>query len=88
LTGGLSASKGLGLGLTGTKAATTIAEKLALEAAEAAPTEGKVLQTTLIDPRFPATDGWVKMESKSPGGVVVHWVVNTVTGAAADFKPK
>ena len=32
--------------------------------------------------------GWVKMESRSPGGIVVHWVYNTVTGAAADFKLK
>jgi hypothetical protein len=41
MTGGLSASKGLGLGLTGTKAATTIAEKLALEVAEPFPPKEK-----------------------------------------------
>jgi RHS repeat-associated protein len=78
----------VGLGITGTKAATTIAEKLAIEAAESNPTAGKVLQTTLKDARWPSSAGWVKMESRSPGGVVVHWVRNTITGAVADFKLK
>jgi hypothetical protein len=26
--------------------------------------------------------------ARSPGGVVVHWVRNTITGEAADFKLK
>ncbi len=81
-------TRGLGLGLTGTKAAATIAEQLALEAAEANPANGKVLQTVLNDYRWPASKGWVKMESTSPGGVVVHWVRNTITGVALDFKLK
>jgi hypothetical protein len=76
------------LGVAGTKAATTVAEKLALEAAQANPAAGKVLQTKLGDPKWPSSQGWVKMESRSPGGVVVHWVRNTITGAAADFKLK
>jgi RHS repeat-associated protein len=79
-------TRGLGLGLTGTKAAATIAEQLALEAAEANPAEGKPLQTVLNDYRWPASKGWVKMESRSPGGVVVHWVRNLNTGEALDFK--
>jgi len=79
---------GLGLGLTGTKAAMTVAERLAIEAAESNPTAGKVLQTTLNDARWSAAKGWVKMESRSPGGIVVHWVRNTITGAVADFKLK
>jgi hypothetical protein len=78
----------LGLGVTGTKAATTVAERLALEAAEANPAAGKVLQTTLNDPKWPASQGWVKMESRSPGGVVVHWVRSTFSGEAKDFKLK
>jgi len=78
----------VGLGITGTKAATTLAERLAIEAAESNPAAGKVLQTTLNDARWPAAQGWVKMESRSAGGVVVHWVRNTVTGAVADFKLK
>jgi RHS repeat-associated protein len=79
---------GVGLGITGTRAATTVAERLAIEAAESNPAAGKVLQTTLNDSRWPSSQGWVKMESRSPGGVVVHWVRNTITGAAADFKLK
>jgi RHS repeat-associated protein len=83
-----SGSRAIGLGITGTKAATTVAERLAIEAAESNPAAGKVLQTTLKDARWPASQGWVKMESRSPGGVVVHWVRNTITGEAADFKLK
>jgi RHS repeat-associated protein len=78
----------VGLGITGTKEAATIAERLAIEAAEANPAVGKVLQTTLKDSRWPSSQGWVKMESRSPGGVVVHWVRNTITGEAKDFKLK
>jgi hypothetical protein len=78
-----------GLGLTGTRLATTVAEQLALEEAASNPAAGKVLTNIVLkDPRWPATAGWVKKELTSPGGVVVHWVYNTITGAAADFKLK
>lgn len=87
---GLSGGVGtLGRGLTGTRLATTVAEQLALEEAASNPAAGKVLTNVVLkDPRWPATAGWVKKELTSPGGVVVHWVYNTVTGAAADFKLK
>ncbi|WP_213804948.1 RHS repeat-associated core domain-containing protein [Granulicella sp. dw_53] len=86
LSGGLGT---LGHGLTGTRLATTVAEQLALEEAASNPTTGKVLTNIVLkDPRWPATAGWVKKELTSPGGVVVHWVYNTITGAAADFKLK
>jgi hypothetical protein len=69
--------------------ATTVAEQLALEEAASNPAAGKVLTNIVLkDPRWPATAGWVKKGLTSPGGVVVHWVYNTITGAAADFKLK
>ena len=37
--------------------------------------------------RWPAADGWVKMEQKV-NGVTVHSNRNTVTGAVDDFKFK
>jgi RHS repeat-associated protein len=87
---GMSGGMGvLGRGLTGTRGAVTIAEQLALEEAMANPSAGKTLTNIVLkDPRFSAAAGWVKKEITSPGGVVVHWVYNTVTGAAADFKLK
>jgi len=86
---GLTGAGVLGRGLTGARAATTIAEQLALEEAAATPSAGKTLTNIVLkDPRWPATAGWVKKELTSPGGVVVHWVYNTITGAAADFKLK
>ena len=39
------------------------------------------------DPRWPASDGWVKM-SNNVNGVEIHFVHNKVTGAYDDFKFK
>ncbi len=39
------------------------------------------------DSRWPASQGWVKMEQKI-NGVNVHYVMNKLTGAVADFKFK
>lgn len=39
------------------------------------------------DPRWPAEDGWVKME-QTVDGVEIHYVYNTRTGVADDFKFK
>jgi hypothetical protein len=37
------------------------------------------------DPRWSASEGWVKMEAKI-NGVTVHWNRNTRTGATDDVK--
>jgi hypothetical protein len=42
---------------------------------------------TMTDPRWPASQGWVKM-ARNVDGVEVHWVRNTITGAVDDFKFK
>jgi len=39
------------------------------------------------DPRWPASDGWVKME-QTVNGVEIHYVRNVQTGAVDDFKFK
>jgi filamentous hemagglutinin len=41
----------------------------------------------MTDSRWPAADGWVKMQ-QIENGVNVHYVRNTVTGAVDDFKFK
>lgn len=41
------------------------------------------------DPRWPASDGWVKMQQTVTSwgeSVNVHYVMNTVTGEIDDFK--
>ena len=51
------------------------------------PEYGNRLLLTMKDSRWPAEDGWVKME-QTVDGVEVHYVYNTRTGAADDFKFK
>ena len=39
------------------------------------------------DPRWPASAGWVKMQQKvGDGQTIVHYNLNTATGAVANFK--
>ena len=51
------------------------------------PGYGNQLSTTMNDPRWPAEDGWVKME-QTVDGVEVHYVYNPETRATDDFKFK
>jgi filamentous hemagglutinin len=37
------------------------------------------------DPRWPASAGWVKMR-QNINGIEIHYMYNTNTGAADDFK--
>jgi RHS repeat-associated protein len=67
--------------------ATNLREQLAAEQAMADPTQGRVLQLTMGDPRWPASDGWVKM-AQNIEGIEVHYVYNLDTGAVDDFKVK
>lgn len=41
----------------------------------------------MSDARWPAADGWVKMQ-QIENGVNIHYVRNTITGAIDDFKFK
>jgi hypothetical protein len=74
-------------GSTGRIAAESLKEKLAMEQVMSDPAAGLRLPTPMTDPRWPASDGWVKM-AQNVNGVEVHYVRNTKTGAVDDFKFK
>jgi hypothetical protein len=65
-----------------------VAEQLAIDAAKADPEAGFRLPTIMNDAKngWTASEGWVKMQTYSPGGIEVHYNFNTITGATADFK--
>ena len=71
----------------GTTRARDIREQLAIEEAMANPSAGLQLGVVMNDPRWPASAGWVKMQQKvGDGQTIVHYNLNTATGAVADFK--
>jgi filamentous hemagglutinin len=66
-------------------------EELAVQQAMQDPAAGQRAAGALGDSRWPASDGWVKMQQTiDPGGrggpMSVHYNFNTVTGAVDDFK--
>lgn len=73
----------------GSTVARNLREQLAIAQAMGAPTMGRRLPLTMTDPRWPASEGWAKMQYMvKPGGepINVHYVLNTLTGAIDDFK--
>lgn len=48
---------------------------------------GQKIDVKMTDPRWPASQGWVKM-SENVNGVEIHYNENTVTGEVDDFKFK
>jgi RHS repeat-associated protein len=64
-------------------------EQLAAEQAASNPKAGRPLnlRNGMSDPRWPGSQGWVKM-SQNINGVEVHYNFNTVTEAVADVKIK
>lgn len=74
-------------GSTGRTGPRDLKEQLAMEQVQANPGAGKKLPLQMNDPRWPASDGWVKM-SQNVNGVEVHYVENTTTGQVDDFKFK
>ncbi len=77
---------------TGRIAPSDVREKLAMEEAMAKPAGKHLKNIEMQDPRYPAADGWIKMEQKvgtNPADkVVIHYLKNKKTGAVADFKYK
>ena len=73
------------LASTGRTVAADLKEQLAMEQTQSAPGAGKVLELTMSDPQWPASEGWVKM-AQNINGVEIHYVRNQVTGAVADYK--
>src|ERR1700687_1825204 len=80
-----SAPKPLGLGSTGRSIPGNLSEQLAMEEAMSNPAAGTPVRMPhpMRDPRWPASNGWIKMEQR---GNQIHYVWNTITGQADDFK--
>lgn len=72
---------------TGRTAPKDLKEKLAIEEAMANPGGSHAKGMEMKDPRYPAKDGWIKMEQEV-NGTKIHYIKNTKTGAVADFKFK
>jgi filamentous hemagglutinin len=72
---------------TGRYVPNNLNEQIAMQQVVSNPAAGQELRVPMTDPRWPASDGWVKM-AQNVNGVEVHYVRNTNTGAVADFKFK
>lgn len=77
----------LGRGSTGRIAPRSLTEQLAMEEVRTAPGGTALTKLTLTDTRWPASEGWVKMQ-QTVNGVNIHYVRNVITGAVDDFKFK
>ena len=98
---GSSSSKGVGnpvevagKGSTGRTVPNTLNEQMAMHQVMSNPLEGAVDMSKLknrpiimSDPRWLASEGWVKM-SNNVNGIEIHFVYNKITGAFDDFKFK
>jgi len=80
-----SAPEPLGLGSTGRAAPANLTEQLAMEQAMSNPAAGTRVPFRMTDPRWPESDGWVKM-AQNVNGVEIHYVRNPVAGLVDDFK--
>ena len=66
---------------------TNLKERLAMEEAMSNPAAGKTLEGKNTDPRWPASEGWVK-KAQNVNGVEVHYQYNPKTREIDDFKIK
>ena len=77
---------------TGRTIPNNLMEQLSMEKVKSNPLENAhKIPIELSDPRWPASEGWVKMQSVveySSGKTVIHFVYNTITGEFDDFKFK
>ena len=81
------AATGASQASTGRTAPANLKEQLAMQQAKSNPAAGQKVPITMNDPRWPASQGWVKMQ-QNVNGVTVHYDLNTVTGETADWKFK
>lgn len=72
---------------TGRNVAKNAVEQAAMDKVMANPLEGAKLRIQMKDPRWHASEGWVKM-ARNIDGVEIHWLRNTRTNTVADFKFK
>ena len=82
-----------GRGNTGRTIPNSLNEQMAMHQVQSNPLDGATkLPIEMTDPRWPSSEGWVKMQSivQSTDGtkVSVHYVYNRITGVFDDFKFK
>ena len=79
-------------GSTGRTEPANLREKLAMAQVKSNPLAGKpITRITLNDPRWPASEGWIKMQqivSTSYGNINIHYVYNQTLKIFDDFKFK
>ena len=75
---------------TGRTIAKNLTEQLAMEQVKSSLTKGRILKSVIINDAkngWYAKDGWVKM-AQNVNGVEIHYLWNTITQIAVDFKFK
>lgn len=82
-----------GRGNTGRTIPNTLNEQMAMHQVQSNPLEGATkVPLTMTDPRWPESEGWVKMQSvvqyADGTKTTIHFVYNETTGAFDDFKFK
>ena len=82
-----------GRGSTGRTIPNTLNEQMAMQQVMSNPLEGATkLPFEMSDPRWPASEGWVKMQvvikNADKTQTTIHYVYNEITGAFDDFKFK
>ena len=78
-------------GSTGRTQPVNLKEQLAMEQVKLNPLEGKPLDLIMNDPRWPASEGWIKMQQivrTSQGNINIHYVYNPTLQIFDDFKFK
>ena len=87
-----SPSEFVSRGSTGRTVPRNLNEQLAMEQVKSNPSAGQPLTNfALNDPRWPATEGWVKMQQlfkTSQGQINIHYVYNEILNVFDDFKFK
>lgn len=78
-------------GSTGRTQPVNLREQLAMEQVKSNPSAGHRLDIAMNDPRWPASEGWVKMQQivhTSRGNINIHYVYNQTLKIFDDFKFK
>ena len=78
-------------GSTGRTQPVNLREQLAMEQVKSNPSAGHRLDIAMNDPRWPASEGWVKMQQIVPtsqGNINIHYVYNQTLKIFDDFKFK
>lgn len=76
-------------GSTGRTQSRNLIEQLAMEQVKSNPSAGHPVKLIMNDPRWPASEGWIKMQQivhTSQGDINIHYVYNQALRIFDDFK--